>query len=72
MKRTFPTGASGQFKGNVRHCHRISYPLRSWEEWVDGKGAGQLNWKNHLKLVGVVVGILALIGIFVALIIELS
>jgi hypothetical protein len=72
MKRTLPTGSNEPFKGSVRHYHRIGQPPKSWDEWVDGRGANSLGFKNGLKILGIVVSILALLGILVGLFIELS
>lgn len=73
MKRTHPPDVHARFAGNLRHYHRSgANTQRSWDDWVDGvptKSSGSKNWP---KIIGIVVGIFALCGIIIGLIIELG
>jgi hypothetical protein len=73
MQRTPERDDQRRFSGNLRHYHRAgAAPQRSWEEWVDGKGAKSGNSSLWLKVGLIVFALLALAGIMVGLIIELS
>ena len=73
MKRTHTPEEHARFSGNLRHYHRTgSQTQRSWDDWVDGAAAKTRGSKNWLKIIGIVVGVLALSGIITGLIIELS
>jgi len=68
-----------RFSGHIRHYHRGgARPQKTWDEWVDGKSAKSAKSaksgasRNWIKIVGVIVGTLALAGIITGLIIELS
>lgn len=65
-----------RFRGQLRHYHRRSTEEpRTWDEWIDGKaGGGRFsgqNLKRLLRLLAIVVGVIALIGLVVALYIEM-
>ena len=71
MKRTPEVHA--KFDGNLRHYHRSgSQTQRTWDDWVDGGGAKARSKKNWPRIVGILVGALALSGIVAGLIIELG
>jgi hypothetical protein len=73
MKRTLPPDENAKFSGNLRHYHRTgAQTQRSWDDWVEGTTAKTGKSRNWLKIVGIVVGALALSGIITGLIIELS
>ena len=73
MKRTLSTGQQTKFSGNLRHYHRSSTNTqRTWDEWVEGPSSKPRQSRNWLKIIGITVGVLALMGIIAGLIIELS
>ena len=73
MKPRSPTNEQDRFTGNLRHYHRVGAPpQRTWDDWVDGDLAKSRSSKNWLKIIGIVVGALALIGIIVGLVVEMS
>ena len=73
MKRTSPTDAPIKFSGNMRHYHRSgSKTQRTWDDWVDGHAAKVPSKRSWPKMVGILLGILALASIIAGLIIELS
>ena len=73
MKRSAPTDVPTKFSGNMRHYHRSgSKTQRTWDDWVDGHAAKVPSKRNWPKIVGILLGILALAGIIAGLIIELS
>lgn len=72
MKRQSPIDESSRFRGGLKHYHRAgSDPRSSWEQWVDGENAGRPP-RRWGRIVGLVVLALALIGIGVALYIEMG
>jgi len=72
MKHQSPIDESSRFRGGLKHYHRTgSQPRSSWDQWVDGNAGARPN-RNWGKILGMVLGILALIGIGVALIIEMG
>lgn len=72
MKHPSRIDETSRFRGGLKHYHRSgSQPQSSWEQWVDGK-AGASPQRGWGKALGLVLGILALIGIGVALYIEMS
>lgn len=73
MKRNFPSEQPDRFSGNLRHYHRSgSQTQRSWDDWVDGDLAKTRRTRNWPKILGTVVGVLALVGIIVGLLVELG
>lgn len=73
MKRTHAPEVNAKFGGTMRHYHRTgSQTQRTWDDWVDGNAAKPRSKKNWPKIVGILVGTLALSGIVTGLIIELS
>ncbi len=74
MKRNFPSEQPDRFNGNLRHYHRSgTQTQRSWDEWVDGDLAKtRRSRKNWPKILGIILGVLALGGIIAGLLVELS
>lgn len=71
MKPPSHIDESSRFRGGLKHYHRSgSKPQSSWEQWVDGETQKGPR-RNWLKIIGIVLGIVALIGIGVALYIEM-
>lgn len=72
MKPPSQRDEKSRFSGSLRHYHRTnSQPLRTWDDWVEGK-ATEPGSKNWLKISAVIVALLALCGVIVGLVIELS
>jgi glucose uptake protein GlcU len=72
MKPRIPTNGEDRFSGSVRHYHRSgAKPQRSWDEWVDGDLARTGRARNWPKAIGIILGVLALVGIIVGLMVEL-
>ncbi|MBN8458693.1 MAG: hypothetical protein J0M04_12730 [Verrucomicrobia bacterium] len=72
MKRPSHIDESARFRGGLKHYHRSgSQPQSSWDQWVDGESE-KTPRKPWLKIAVVVLGVAALIGIGVALYIELA
>jgi hypothetical protein len=63
-----------RFEGNLRHYHRAgNQTQRSWDDWVDGPSAKvRPKSKNWLRIIGITIGVLGILVIAIALIIELS
>jgi len=62
-----------RFSGHVRHYHRSgAKPLKSWDEWVNGKSVKNSASRNWIRIAAVLVAILALAGIITSLIVELG
>lgn len=73
MKRNLPSESSDRFKGSVRHYHRAdTRAKRTWDDWVDGGQVAKRRSKNWLKILAVACGTIALVGIVMGLVIELS
>jgi hypothetical protein len=73
MKRSRTPDRPSRFEGNLRHYHRhSSQNKKNWEDWVDGVAAKPRQSKNWLSVVLIVIAIIALCGIVVGLIIQLS
>ncbi len=73
MKRTLPPEGHSKFSGNLRHYHRSSAQKpRTRDEWVKGPSSKPRHSRNWHKIIGIIVGLLALGGIITGLIIELS
>jgi hypothetical protein len=73
MKRDFQSVSSDRFKGNLRHYHRSdTRAKRTWDDWIEGTPTIARPSRNWLKLLGIAFGVLALGGIIVGLMIELS
>jgi hypothetical protein len=73
MKPSHPPDEPSKFSGNLRHYHRSTAPTqRSWEEWVEGSSSTVRPSRNWLKIIGIIVGVLALAGIITGLVIVLS
>ncbi len=71
MKRPEPADDSTRFRGGVRYHRRAgSQPQSSWDQWVAG-GNPDRPKRNWLGALGILLGIVALIGIGVALFIEM-
>lgn len=71
MKHPAQRDEKARFQGPLRHYHRSStHGQRTWDEWVDGKAAksSSLKW---LKIAGIALAVLALVGVIAGLIIEL-
>lgn len=72
MKRTLPPDENARFSGPLRHYHRSgSQTQRSWDDWVEGGAAKQKGSRGFAKVLAVIVGGLALLGIIAGLVIEL-
>ncbi len=73
MKR-YPTPQNqGKFSGSLRHYHRSGgQNLRTWDDWVDGPSAKRKRSRNWLKILAMVIGFLALVGIAAGLWIEMG
>jgi hypothetical protein len=72
-KRIVPLGESRRFNGQLRpHHHKRPQELSSWEAWVGGPAAENRSSHKWLKILAILVGLLALGGIIVGLIVELS
>jgi hypothetical protein len=72
MKPRIPSTGQDRFSGSVRHYHRGgAKPQRSWDEWVDGDLARSGRARNWPKVIGIILGVLALVGIIVGLMVEL-
>jgi hypothetical protein len=73
MKPRNTLNNQSRFKGPLRHYHRAgTKPEKTWDEWVDGPSSKTGSAKGRWKIVGIVIAILALLGIIAGLIIELS
>lgn len=72
MKRMSSTGKTTRFKGGIRGCQRAVPERFSWDEWVNGEGTHTRPKRNWLKLIIIILALLALGGIFAALVIELG
>jgi len=71
MKHPSQREEHDRFTGSLRHYHRsVSQPMRTWDEWVDGKPASSRS-TNWLKISSIILAVFALSGIIVGLIIEL-
>ena len=73
MKTPISSDESPRFNGSRRHYHHsASQPLKSWDEWVEGKIPGASRSKFVFKIIIGIVALLALAGIVIGLVIELS
>jgi hypothetical protein len=73
MKRTLPPDEHARFSGSLRHYHRAGgQTQRSWDDWVEGTTAKSRKSGKWLKVFGIIVAVLALVGIIIGLIVELS
>lgn len=73
MKRTLPSEGHSKFSGNLRHYHRSTpQRQRTWDEWVEGPSSETRHSRNWFKIVGIIVSVLALIGIIAGLVIVLG
>ena len=73
MKHPTHRDQEAKFSGTLRHYHRAgSQQHRTWDEWVDGKGAKSVNSMRWLKILGIIAAVVALGAIIVGLVIELS
>ena len=73
MKRNLTSEGHSKFSGNLRHYHRSgAQAQRTWEEWVEGPSSKSLSSRNWFKIIGIIVGVLALLGIIVGMFIVLS
>ena len=72
MKRS-PLADASRFSGNLRHYHRGNAQApRSWDDWVDGPVTKHRGTKNWVKIIGVLIAGLTLLGIVTGLIVELG
>jgi hypothetical protein len=72
MKRTHPPDENARFSGSLRHYHRSgAQTQRSWDDWVEGSAGKRQEPKKLGKLLGIILGTVALLGIITGLIIEL-
>ncbi len=72
MKKTQPPEAQLKFSGSLRHYHRSgAQTQRSWEDWVEGTTAKVGASRNWPKILGIVIGGVALTGVIAGLVIEL-
>jgi hypothetical protein len=73
MKRNLHSEQPDRFSGSLRHYHRSgSQTQRSWDEWVDGDLAKKKRRsRNWLKITGITLAVLALVGIIAGLMVEL-
>lgn len=70
-KTPSPDDNPDRFRTRVRHYHRKETGVRSsWENWIEGDEGGRPK-RNWIKIIGVILGLLALAGIGVALYIEM-
>lgn len=73
MSRMHPKGQQSRFSGGVRHYHRSNAAgRRSWDDWVEGPGRKGFSSFKWLKLSGIALAVLVLLGIIAALFIEMS
>lgn len=72
MKRTHPPDENARFSGSLRHYHRSgAQTQRSWDDWVEGSAGKPPGSRKLGKLLAIVLGTAALLGIVAGLIIEL-
>ena len=72
MKRTLPPEQNARFSGSLRHYHRSgTQTQRSWDDWVEGAAGKPKASRNVGKILALVIGVLALVGIIAGLVIEL-
>jgi hypothetical protein len=72
MKRITPPDDTTRFSGSLRHYHRSgAQTQRSWDDWVEGSAGKTRGSRNMGKILGVILGAIALLGIVTGLIIEL-
>ena len=68
-----PPIENARFTGHIRHYHRSGAKTqKSWDEWVEGRPPGTPSSRNWFKTTGILIAVLALIGIIVGLAIELG
>jgi hypothetical protein len=73
MRRNHPPDEHAKFHSNLRHYHRAgSDHQRSWDDWVEGGGRKSKRASNWPKIIGLLVGALAVAGIVTGLLMELS
>ena len=73
MKRSSATHEPPRFSGNLRHYHRAGcQQKRSWDDWVEGVPVIEHRSRNWAKIIAIGIGILALGGIIVGLVVELG
>lgn len=72
MKHPSQIDESSRFRGGLKHYHRTgAQPQSSWDQWIDGEGAprSKVKWG---RIIGLAISLLALIGIGLALYIEMG
>jgi len=73
MKNLTPPKTESRFSGTQRHYHRAgSNTQRTWDDWVGDTPPKSHYKKNRLKIIGIILAVLALVGVFAGLAIELA
>jgi hypothetical protein len=73
MKRDSITEPADRFRGKLRHYHRTSGKFRrTWDDWVEGDLAEKGRSGNWPRMLGVSFSVLAVAGVVVGLIVELT